>query len=59
MLSSFRVDDTGRFRWTSAPAFRSDDDLMVGCGWVVELAEGDLASPRRVRGHLGARDLGR
>jgi hypothetical protein len=41
LLASHRlVDETAReVEWRSSPAFKSDGDLLVACGWVVELAE--------------------
>ena len=40
MLTSFEVQGESRIlRWRSAPAFRSEHDSMVACGWVVDLAE--------------------
>lgn len=40
ILNSFKITkETGEFDWRSAPAFRSERELMIACGWVVELAE--------------------
>jgi hypothetical protein len=40
MLNSFKITNaTSEFQWRSAPAFRSERELMIACGWVVELAE--------------------
>jgi hypothetical protein len=40
MLNSFKIkSEDGHFEWRSAPAFRSEHELMIACGWVVELAE--------------------
>ncbi|TFB84467.1 hypothetical protein E3O44_15410 [Cryobacterium algoricola] len=31
--------DDGKVEWRSSPAFKSTDDLMMACVWLVELAE--------------------
>jgi hypothetical protein len=32
------TDGTRRVTWRSAPSFKTDEDAMVACGWIVELA---------------------
>ena len=38
LLASSRVID-GRIRWSSAPTFKSEHDVVMACAWAVELAE--------------------
>ena len=39
-LSAWRAGDgEGEIQWQSAPAFKNDDDFIMACVWVIELAE--------------------
>jgi hypothetical protein len=39
MLNSFKIKSEDRLlEWRSSPAFRSEHELMIACGWTVELA---------------------
>jgi len=39
-LSGWHATDVDRHvNWMSAPAFKNDDDFMIACFWLVELAE--------------------
>lgn len=41
LLASHRMveGEARNVRWSSAPSFKSENDAMVACGWIVELAE--------------------
>jgi hypothetical protein len=38
VLASSTVEDGQLIRWQSAPQFKSDNDALAACAWVVELA---------------------
>lgn len=37
LTASMRVEDSGEFRWHSAPAFKSEDELRLAAAWLSEL----------------------
>jgi len=39
VLASSRVVDGDLIQWSSAPAFKFENDALVACAWVVELAQ--------------------
>lgn len=39
VAASHRLKDSRQVEWSSVPSFRSEDDAIVACGWIVELAE--------------------
>jgi len=39
ILASTKATEDGHFTWSSSPSFKSEDDSLTACAWVVELAQ--------------------
>ena len=53
LRTSLKVTDGGPFgtmQWASVPAFKSESDRLIACGWVVELSEATCWLLRQLAG---------
>ena len=53
LLASHKVTEggpSGKLQWASAPAFKSESERLIACGWVVELSEATCWLMRQLAG---------